>query len=118
MSDSESIQLADECRQMAVDALEALKAIDVVVLDVRDRSSFTDYMIFASGTSSRHVASIAESVIERAKDSKTPPLGIEGEDIGEWILVDLGDAIVHIMLPEIRAYYELEKLWGEELAAG
>ena len=103
---------------MAIDALDDLKAVDVVVLDVRDRSSFTDYMIFASGTSSRHVASIAESVIDKAKHSTTPALGVEGEEVGEWILVDLGDVIVHIMLPDIRAYYELEKLWGEELAAG
>ena len=101
---------------MALDALEELKAVDMVALDVRDRASFTDFMIFASGNSSRHVGAIAEAVIERAKRSPTPPLGVEGADVGEWILVDLGDAIVHIMLPEVRAYYELEKLWGEELA--
>ena len=118
MTDSQSMQAAEDCRQMAVEALESLKAVDVVVLDVRDRASFTDYMIFASGTSSRHVGSIAEAVIERAKQSKTPPQGVEGQDIGEWVLVDLGDVIVHIMLPDVRAYYELEKLWGEELAVG
>lgn len=118
MTDSDPMQAAEDCRQMAVGALEALKAVDIKVLDVRDRASFTDYMIFASGTSTRHVGSIAEEVVEQAKQSKTPPLGVEGEDTGEWILVDLGDVIVHIMLPDVRAYYELEKLWGEELATG
>ena len=118
MTESNSMQTADECRQMAVDALEALKAVDIAVLDVSGRASFTDYMIFASGTSTRHVASIADAIVEKAKQSTTPPMGIEGEDTSEWILVDLGDVIVHIMLPDVRDYYELEKLWGEELAAG
>jgi len=75
-------------------------------------------MIFASGNSTRHVSAIADSVIEAAKSAGNPVLGVEGEEVGEWILVDLGDAIVHIMLPDVRQYYELEKLWGEELAAG
>ena len=109
------MQPHEACRQMAVEALEQLKAVDIVVIDVRDRASFTDFMIFASATSNRHASAVAESVIEAAKQSDTPPLGVEGQDIGEWILIDLGDAIVHIMLPEVRAYYELEKLWGEEL---
>jgi ribosome-associated protein len=103
---------------MALEALEALKADNVVVLDVREIASFTDYMIFASGNSTRHVGAIAESVVEAAKASKLPPVGVEGEEVGEWILVDLGDVVVHVMLPDIRLYYELEKLWGEELAAG
>ena len=72
----------------------------------------------SSGGSTRHVSAIADSVIEAARASGNPALGIEGAEVGEWILVDLGDAIVHIMLPEVRQYYELEKLWGEELAAG
>ena len=99
-------------------ALEALKADNIVLLDVREQSSFTDYMIFASGSSTRHVNAIAGSVIEAAKASNNPAIGIEGEDVGEWVLVDLGDVIVHIMLPDVRLYYELEKLWGEELAVG
>ena len=113
MTDLEPATTVRNCRQMAVDALNSLKAIDVAVLDVRDRTSFTDYMIVASGTSSRHVISIAEAVIEQAKQSPTPPRGIEGQEVGEWILVDLGDVIVHVMMPEIREYYELEKLWRE-----
>ena len=75
-------------------------------------------MIFASGNSSRHVSAIAGAVIDAAKEAGNPALGVEGEEVGEWILVDLGDAIVHVMLPDVRRYYELERLWGEELAAG
>jgi ribosome-associated protein len=103
---------------MALQAVEALKAEHVVVLDVRGIASFTDYMIFASGNSRRHVGAIAESVVEAAKAARQPPVGVEGEDVGEWVLVDLGDVVVHVMLPDVRRYYELEKLWGEELAAG
>ena len=103
-------------KKMALQAVDALKAEQVVVIDVRAIASFTDYMIFASGNSSRHVSAIAESVAEAARAAGLPPVGMEGEDIGEWILVDLGDAVVHVMLPDVRLYYELEKLWGEELA--
>ena len=104
-------------KKLALQAVEALKAEQVVVLDVRDICSFTDFMIFTSGNSTRHVNAIAESVVEAAKAAGQPPIGVEGEDIGEWILVDLGDVVVHVMLPDVRLYYELEKLWGEELAA-
>ena len=107
---------AEAVKKMTLEALDALKAEQVTVLDVRGIASFTDYMIFASGNSTRHVGAIAESVIEAAKASGHPPVGIEGEGIGEWILIDLGDAVVHVMLPDVRQYYELEKLWGEELA--
>ncbi len=117
MTDTEPTPLQSEAtRKMALTALEALKADNVVVLDVRPVASFTDYMIFASGGSTRHGAAIAESVIEAARAASQPPLGVEGEETAEWILVDLGDVIVHIMLPDVRLYYELEKLWGEELA--
>jgi ribosome-associated protein len=102
---------------MALQALEDLKAENIVQIDVRPQASFTDYMIFASGNSTRHVSAIADSVIEAAKASGKPPLGVEGEDVGEWVLIDLGDAVVHVMLPDVRSYYELEKLWGEELSS-
>ena len=102
-------------KKFALLALDNLKAENVIVIDVRDYASFTDFMIFASGNSTRHVKSIASEVIEAAKSTNLFPLGIEGEDVGEWILVDLGDVIVHIMLPDTRQFYELEKLWGEEL---
>ena len=102
-------------KKLALQALDELKAENVIVLDVRSHASFTDFMIFASGRSTRHVKSIANEVVETAKKASLPPLGIEGEDVGEWILVDLGDVIVHVMLPDTRQFYELEKLWGEEL---
>ena len=100
---------------MAVTALEELKAENIVVLDVSARASFTDTMIFASGKSTRHVSSIAGSVIDAAKAASMPPIGVEGETVGEWVLVDLGDAIVHVMLPDTRVFYDLEKLWSEEI---
>jgi ribosome-associated protein len=103
-------------KAMVLTALEDIKANDVVVLDVSAYASFTDYMVFASGTSSRHVSSIAGSVIDAAKKQHSPALGIEGLDVGDWVLVDLGDVVVHVMLPATREYYELEKLWGEEMA--
>ena len=108
---------AEATRKLAIDALEALKAEQITVLDVRGVASFTDYMLFASGTSTRHVSAIAESVIEAARAAGQPPVGVEGEAVGEWILIDLVDVVVHVMLPDVRLYYELEKLWGEELSA-
>jgi ribosome-associated protein len=104
-------------KKLALTALADLKANQVELLDVRNVASFTDYMIFASGTSRRHVSAIAESVVEAAEAAGQPPVGVEGEDVGEWVLIDLGDIVVHVMLPDVRLYYELEKLWGEELAA-
>ena len=103
----------ESLRKMALTALDELKALDVRQIDVRPRASFTDYMIFASGNSTRHVGAIADALIEAAREQGTPALGVEGAEIGEWILVDLGDVIVHIMLPDVRLYYELEKLWSE-----
>ena len=104
---------AEATRKMALQALDDMKAENVVVIDVRAIASFTDYMIFASGSSSRHVGAIADAVIEAARDRGCPALGVEGAEIGEWVLVDLGDIIVHIMLPDVRLYYELEKLWSD-----
>ncbi len=114
MNDSAPASLQVEAlRKLALSALDELKAQDVRQIDVRPRASFTDYMIFASGSSTRHVGAIADAVIEAAREQGSPALGIEGAEVGEWILVDLGDVIVHIMLPDVRLYYELEKLWSE-----
>lgn len=116
MSKTNPVALQSEAiKKIAVDALADLKALNIVVLDVRKRASFTDSMIFASGKSTRHVSSIAGSVVEAAKAAGIPPIGIEGESVGEWVLVDLGDVIVHVMLPDTRTFYDLEKLWSEEL---
>ena len=92
-------------------AVEELKAKDVVEIDVRGKSSVTDQMVVASGTSSRHVKSIADEVVKKAKHAGNPPIGVEGQREGEWVLVDLGDVIVHVMLPRTREFYGLERLW-------
>ena len=92
-------------------AVENLKAKDVVEIDVRGKSSVTDYMVIASGTSTRHVKSIADEVVKFAKQLDVMPLGVEGEREAEWVLVDLGDVIVHVMLPRVREFYALERLW-------
>lgn len=93
-------------------ALDDMKAKDVVVLDVRNRTSITDDMVFASGTSTRHVKSLADSVAKAARDIKMPPIGVEGEQEAEWVLVDLSDVVVHVMLPKTREFYALERLWS------
>ena len=98
-------------RRRVLAALEDLKAIDVREIDVRGRTSIADLLIIASGTSSRHVKSIADEVVKFAKRAGMLPLGVEGADEAEWVLVDLGDVIVHVMLPRVREFYALERLW-------
>lgn len=97
-------------------ALEELKAKEAVEIDVRGRTSVCDYMVIASGTSSRHVKSIADEVVRQSKSLGVKPLGVEGEREAEWVLVDLGDVVVHVMLPRVREFYALERLWtvGDE----
>ncbi len=99
-------------KDVILKALEDIQAIDIVVLDVREMTPLADYMIITSGRSTRHVKSIAEHVVEAAKKHGVTPLGIEGEPGSEWVLADLGDIIVHAMLPSAREYYQLEKLWS------
>jgi ribosome-associated protein len=97
-------------------AMEDLKAKDVIEIDVRGKTSVCDYMVIASGTSTRHVKSIADEAVRKVKDLGVMPLGVEGEREAEWVLVDLGDVVVHVMLPRVREYYALERLWtvGDE----
>lgn len=106
----------EQMKQLALTALDDLKAQDVQVIDVRGMTSITDVMIVASGTSDRHVKALADSVVEAVKKHGVEPIGVEGESSREWVLVDLGDVIVHVMHPQTRAFYNLEKLWtvGEE----
>ena len=99
-------------------ALEDMKAVNVKVIDVRGLTDVADTLIVASGTSDRHVRSIAERVIEQAKTSGMRPLGTEGEREGEWVLVDLQDIVVHVMLPRVREFYALERLWDAGITQG
>ena len=92
-------------------ALDELKAKDVREIDVRGKTSIADFLVIASGTSTRHVKSIADEVVRYAKRAGMMPLGVEGQRDADWVLVDLGDIIVHVMLPRIREFYGLEKLW-------
>lgn len=103
---------SEELLQLATDALGDLKATDVVVLDIRSMTDIADFMVIASGRSSRQVIAIAEHLALEAKHRGYPPLGVEGLRQGEWVLVDLCDVIVHVMQPETREFYQLEKLWG------
>ena len=99
-------------KQAVIDALEDIKGFDITVMNVQKLTSMTSYMIVASATSSRQAKSMADSVREKLKALGADVRGVEGEKEGEWVLVDLGDIIVHIMLPATRAYYNLEQLWG------
>jgi len=101
----------EHLRQRVVAALEDLKAKDVREIDVRGKTSIADILFIASGTSARHVKSIADEVIKFAKEAGVMPLGVEGQTEAEWVLVDLGDIIVHVMMPRIREFYGLERLW-------
>jgi len=97
--------------EIALAALEDMKAVNVKVIDVRHLTDVTDTMVVATGTSDRHVRSIAGRVVEQCKAAGFQPMGVEGERDGEWVLVDLRDALIHVMLPRIRDFYGLEKLW-------
>lgn len=103
----------DALKTLVIDALEDLKAQDIAVLDVSRLTSVTDLMVVASGTSSRHVAALADNVVQAAKEQGIPPLGVEGENGADWVLVDLGNLVVHVMMPETRQLYDLERLWAD-----
>lgn len=103
----------DTLKNLAVDALEELKARDITQLDVAKLTEVTDLMLIASGTSTRHVAALAQNVVEKAKAAGHGPRGVEGGDNADWVLVDLGDVVVHVMMPEARTLYDLERLWAD-----
>jgi ribosome-associated protein len=106
-----AIDPVDHLRERVLAALDELKAKDVREIDVRGKTSIADFLVIASGTSTRHVKSMADEVVKYAKQAGMMPLGVEGQREAEWVLVDLGDIVVHVMLPRIREFYGLERLW-------
>ncbi|MDQ2994928.1 MAG: ribosome silencing factor [Pseudomonadota bacterium] len=110
----------DKVLKFVLDTLDDYKAVDVVNIDVRELTQICDNMVICSGTSTRHVKTIAEQLVKHSKEADIDPLGVEGLEDGEWVLVDLADVIVHVMLPATREFYSLEKLWmtAEEAREG
>lgn len=109
---------AEQLKDLVINALDNVKAQDVSVIDVRDRTSVTDYMILASGTSNRHVKSLAESVVADIRENGVKAPAVEGGTVSDWILVDLGDIVVHVMMPATREFYDLERLWRDAPSIG
>jgi ribosome-associated protein len=107
----------EKLKDLVVKTLEDMKARDIEVMDVRDKTSITDIMVVASGTSDRHVKAVAETVAFQAKLAGETPLGMEGLNEGEWALVDLNSVVVHVMLPKVRDFYQIERLWKEPILA-
>ena len=104
---------AEQLKELVVDALDDLKAVNTVTLDVTGLTDVMDFLVIASGTFNRHVKSLADNVCMEAKKQGQRALGVEGEDAGEWVLVDFGDVVVHVMRPATRDFYDLERLWAE-----
>jgi len=103
---------SEQLSHLVVEALEEVKAQDIVKLDVRNLTTVTDYMVVASGTSNRHVKALADAVADKARIAGHKPAGVEGAEGSEWVLLDLHDTLVHVMLPRVREFYNLEKLWS------
>lgn len=103
----------EQIKELVIDALENMKAQDITVLDVKEKTSVTDYMVIATGTSNRHAQAVVDNVAEQAKKADLKPQGTEGRASSDWMLMDLGDVIVHVMTDQARHFYDLERLWGE-----
>ena len=101
-----------ELTAFVIEKIEDIKGRDIITLDLTDKANFADYMVVCSGSSNRHVKSIAQSVAAECRAIGVNPLGVEGNDVGEWSLVDVGDVVVHVMTDEIRDRYQLEQLWA------
>jgi ribosome-associated protein len=108
---SKAIKAQPSLKTVVIDALADMKALEVKVLDVRGLTDIADFMVIASGTSDRHVRSVAQRVVERTKEAGFRPHGVEGQQDSDWVLIDLNEMIVHVMLPRVREFYGLEKLW-------
>jgi ribosome-associated protein len=102
---------AEQLKKLIIEALDDLKAVNTVTLDVTGLTDVMDYLVITSGTSNRHVKSLANNVCMEAKSQGMRPIGVEGEGEGDWVLVDFGDVVVHVMLPATRDFYDLERLW-------
>jgi ribosome-associated protein len=105
----------DVLKDKVLELLDDIKAVDVQVFDVKEMTTVTDYMIVAGGTSNRHVRSIASHVMDELRDEGLRPYGSEGEEHGEWVLLDYGDVVLHVMQPATREFYQLEKLWSPDV---
>ena len=104
----------NELNKFVVHQLEEMKADDIVVIDVSNKTTVADFFTFACGTSRRHTQAIATRIVDRVKEQGIKPLGVEGYEIGDWILIDLNDVVLHIMLEETRKFYDLESLWQDQ----
>ena len=102
-----------QLRRLIYDALDDAKGQDIVFIDVRKVAYFTDYMAIATGTSTRHVLALADKVVDKLRDSGRKPVGVEGTEQGDWVLIDFGEMVVHVMRAQTRDFYNLEKLWAE-----
>ena len=111
-----SVQTTEDLKAMVLAALEDAKANDVRQLDVRRLTDITDWMVVASGTSTRHVLALADHVRTQVKAQGLSPIGTEGESGSDWVLLDYGDVVVHLMLPDTRGFYDLEGLWDDRLS--
>jgi ribosome-associated protein len=104
---------AQEMQELIYNTLLDAKGQEIRVLDVRKITDFTDYMIIVSGTSNRHVVSMGDRILDRLRAAGQRPVGVEGQDTGDWVLIDFGDVVVHVMRPQTRDFYNLEKLWSD-----
>ncbi|PJE78992.1 Ribosomal silencing factor RsfS [invertebrate metagenome] len=105
---------SSDLKTQLIDALEEMKGLDITVLDVKALTDITDYMVIVSGSSNRHVKSLAENVAKRGKEFELSSVRLEGMENAEWVLADLGDVVVHVMLPSTRQFYDLERLWSAD----
>ena len=105
-------EVSEPLKELVVDALDDIKGIEIVALDVEGQTDIADFMVVASGTTSRQVKALADSVVVKAKAAGYKVNSVEGDDTAEWILIDLGDVICHVMLPKVREFYDLERLWS------
>ncbi len=114
-TNSELDKTINDMRDTIVGALDEAKGKDIQAFDVRDMTDVTDYMIVASGTSDRHVKALAGQLIDAMRENGHRPIGVEGEDAADWILIDFGDVVAHVMREQTREFYDLEGLWSEQV---